>query len=107
MKKKLLIFISLLMLSIALVGCGGEKKETKYVDGYEVVCMGDREFMRIPSDDSLVVGNVIVNAYIYVDCETSVQYLVLDGYRSIDVTVLVDSYGNPILYSGEPLECRK
>lgn len=104
-KKKLLIFITLLILSIALVGCGEEKKETKYVDGYEVVHMGDREFMRIPSGSDANLG--VDNACIYVDCETSVQYLVLDGYRSLAMTVLVDSYGNPILYSGEPLECRR
>ena len=47
MKKKLLIFLSLLMLSISLVGCWSDEKPTEHIDGHRVVHIGDREFIRV------------------------------------------------------------
>lgn len=102
MKKKLLIFLSLLMLSISLVGCGSDDPEPEYVNGNEVVHFGNRTFLKIPTyEDGEDVHIMLEDVFLFVDTETSVQYLYLDGYRRAVMEVIVDADGKPILYEGE------
>lgn len=92
MKNKLLIFISLLMLSISLVGCSSsEVEEGNYVSHYRALQIGDRTFIPLKDTSS--------NSGIYVDVETRVQYLY--SYNMNMFTPLLDSDGKPILYEGE------
>lgn len=88
MKKKLLIFLSSLMLSVSLVGCGSNSE-----DGvFEYRQIGDRTF---------VVINNTPNDCIYVDINTKVQYVRFTGGYQGSMSVLVDADGKPILYEGE------
>ena len=89
MKKKLLIFLSLLMLSISLVGCkvNLKKEQVRLVNGHY--------FYIIRSTD---LSDFWIN---YVDMDTRVQYIMFDTEYQSCITVLVDSEGKPILYEGE------
>lgn len=92
MKKKLLILLCSLLLRVSLVGCGNsDKKEYKYRS------IGDRTFFIISCNNP---GNCWD---IYVDTETRVQYMIINGDLSYSssTSVLVDAEGKPILYEGE------
>ena len=92
MRKLRLIFCGL-MLSVALVGCGGSKSENNGMK-YEII--GNRTFLVI--DTSTGFSNVHL---IYVDKETKVQYLMFEGGHWGIMSVLLDADGKPILYDGE------
>lgn len=85
MKKKLLILLCSLLLSVSLVGCGDPESVSNPTIKY-----GSR-FLDI---------NTGKYTCIIIDKETKVQYLYA-GYGSAGgLTILVDAEGKPILYEG-------
>lgn len=90
MKNKLLIFLSLLMLSISLVGCGSDSSPED-ISNQEYVLTGGRVFVRMDYDDG----------YLLVDRETRVQYFTYGFLKNRSMSILVDADGKPILYEGE------
>lgn len=93
MKKKIMILLCSLLLSISLVGYGCSESNNNEKDiTTEYIEFGDREFLRIRYGDDY--------GYVYVDVETKVQYLQFGAGQSARIVVLVDAEGKPILYEG-------
>lgn len=89
--KKIKLLLCCLLLSISLVGCGGEPGNNDYKE------INGRLFLVIESEES------INNKYweLFVDVETKVQYVKFEGGYQGPMSVLVDADGKPILYEGE------
>ena len=86
MRKKLLILLCSLLLSISLIGCGSESNR-------ERVTYCGREFLEIYYYDDY--------SSLLVDVETRVQYLQIGSGQSARLTTIVDAEGKPILYEGD------
>ena len=92
MKKKILALIfSAVVLSTALIGCGGISEAERAYD----VEAKDLKSMFVEVEESLTWKVVY-------DKETKVMYAVSGGgYNSGNFTLLVDENGNPKLWDGE------
>lgn len=94
MKKKLLILLCSLLLSVSLVGCGSENKsENEKNITTEYVTFADREYLLVTHEDEF--------GHVYVDVETKVQYLHIGRGQYSTMTILIDADGKPILYEGK------
>ena len=91
MKKKILAIILGAMLSVSLVGCGGNSSAPESIDNQEYVLTGGRLFIRIEYDDG----------YLLIDRDTRVQYFTYGFSDHRSMSVLIDAEGKPILYEGE------
>ena len=94
-KKKILILLCSLLLSVSLVGCVKDSYQDD-VDFVSEVNIAGRSFKYIPGTAK--------NWYDYsmlVDKETRVQYLHEHGYQHGGLVVIVDAEGKPILYEGD------
>lgn len=98
MKKNIRFILCCLLLSISLAGCAPGDDVVRNDKGYQVVSIGNRNFVKIETGES---DSYFDYAFIYVDIETNVQYLLVDGYNMCAMEVIVDADGKPILYEGE------
>lgn len=94
MKKKLLILLCSLLLSVSLVGCGKDSYQDNE-DFVSEVNIAGRSFKYIPGNAKGWYRYAIL-----VDKETRVQYLHEHEYHMGGLVVIVDAEGKPILYEG-------
>lgn len=89
MKKILSIIICICILAFCLVACSGSNTTEAQVE----------EIYRFTSiaDTSTSGGD---RAHIFIDHETGVCYLYVEGYECCTVTVMVDADGKPVIWSG-------
>lgn len=95
--KKLFIFVGCLILCFGLLGCSKSDNNSTESE-YEIVNYAGRDFMVF--DHNKIDLNYIHSYTLYVDCETKVQYLVIQGDNSYCATAItiVDETGTPILW---------
>lgn len=91
--KRILILISMFMLSISLIGCApsAEYANEGHISHHKSIQIGERTFIQLKDD--------LIDFSVYVDEQTRVVYAY--SHKTCMFSVIIDADGKPMLYEGE------
>lgn len=86
MKRIISIFICICVMMGVLVGCSPESS----------IAAKEKQQSRIVMVDE-ATQNIYISTYIFVDRETGVSYLWVDGYQNGGLTIMTNENGEPLI----------